>query len=227
MSRIFFVLSGVFAATLAACSTTPKGSAVSIALPNGASSLALIVGATATFSVSEPGYADRFGAISANPNVAAVAPSAIQASSRNRSALSTGTGGASFTVTAMNDGTTQILVGDQLGNRSQFSVIVSPSAASGAVVLSPPSLAFTAAGAAHAQPVNASQVSYTGSFSATTAAPGQTNSCSGIASISPSSATAFTVTPVAAGHCTFTIAGGASQSATLTIDVTTTSVGGS
>jgi hypothetical protein len=35
------------------------------------------------------------------------------------------------------------------------------------------------------------------------------------------------VTPVAAGHCAFNIAGGGGQSATLTIDVTTTQFGGS
>jgi hypothetical protein len=79
----------------------------------------------------------------------------------------------------------------------------------------------------NAQTTAASQIGYGGTFTASTAAGGQANSCSGIATISPATGTAFTVTPAAAGHCTFTITGGNAQSATLTVDVTTTSVGGS
>ncbi|MBV9408962.1 MAG: hypothetical protein JO164_09060, partial [Candidatus Eremiobacteraeota bacterium] len=71
------------------------------------------------------------------------------------------------------------------------------------------------------------QANYGGTFTSSTAASGQPNSCATIATISPATGTTFTVTPVAAGHCTFTIAGGGGNSATLTIDVTTTSVGGS
>jgi hypothetical protein len=70
--------------------------------------------------------------------------------------------------------------------------------------------------------MNAAQI-----FTATTASAGQTHSCSAIATASPSGGATFTVTPVAIGHCTYTIAGANAMSATLTIDVTTTSVGGS
>jgi hypothetical protein len=96
-----------------------------------------------------------------------------------------------------------------------------PSPSPGGVVLSSTSLAFTATGAANAQSVSATQANYTGTFTATT------TTCGGIATISPAAGTTFSVTPVAAGSCTFTIAGGGGLSATLTIGVTTTSFGGS
>lgn len=91
----------------------------------------------------------------------------------------------------------------------------------GAVALSTSSLAFTATGAANAASVNATQLNYSGAFTAST------STCGGIATISPASGATFSITPVAAGSCTFTIAGGAGQSATLTIGVTTTAFGGS
>ncbi|HEV8021736.1 MAG TPA: hypothetical protein VGP41_10760 [Candidatus Lustribacter sp.] len=96
-----------------------------------------------------------------------------------------------------------------------------PTPTQGAVMLSSSNLAFTATGAANAQPVSAAQANYTGTFTAST------TTCGGIATISPASGTAFSVTPVAAGSCSFTIVGGSGQSATLTIGVTTTSFGGS
>jgi hypothetical protein len=97
----------------------------------------------------------------------------------------------------------------------------------GAVVLAGQNVSFTAAGSAYAQSVTATQANYIGSFAASTPPAGQTGSCSGIASISQTNAAKFSVTPVAAGHCVFSIAGGGGESAPLTIDVTTTTVGGS
>jgi hypothetical protein len=97
----------------------------------------------------------------------------------------------------------------------------SPSATPGVLSLSSTSLTFIAVGAANAQPVTAMQANYAGSFTAST------TTCGGIATISPATGTAFSVTPVAAGSCTFAIAGGAGQSTTLTIGVTTTNFGGS
>lgn len=64
------------------------------------------------------------------------------------------------------------------------------------------------------------------SFTISTPPAGQTNSCNGIATVSPSSGTAFAVTASGAGHCTFAIADGRGQTVALTIDVTTTTVGG-
>lgn len=101
-------------------------------------------------------------------------------------------------------------------NGGEFIGIATPDA----VTLTPASLAFTATGASNAQTVNVSQTNYSGSFTAAT------TTCSGIATIASTSASAFSVTPVAAGTCTFTISGGGGQSATLTVGVTTTSVGG-
>ena len=89
------------------------------------------------------------------------------------------------------------------------------------MTLSATSLSFTEAGASDAQTVTVTQVNYSGAFTPAT------TTCSGIATISPTSGTSFTVTPVAAGSCTFTIAGGGGQSATLSVGVTTTTVGGS
>jgi hypothetical protein len=102
----------------------------------------------------------------------------------------------------------------------------SPSPAPGAVLLSVPNLAFTATGAASAQTFAASQANGSGTFTASTAATGS-GSCTGIATIAPTTGSSFTVTPLAAGACTFTIAGDGGQSAALTIDVTSTTLGGS
>ena len=88
-------------------------------------------------------------------------------------------------------------------------------------MLSPSSLAFTATGASNAQTVAVTQGNYSGAFTAS----GTT--CTGIATISAATAASFSVTPVAAGSCTFTITGSGGQSAALTIGVTTTTVGGS
>jgi hypothetical protein len=112
-----------------------------------------------------------------------------------------------------------VLLGAMVACTPPYTVPLNP--APGAITLTPSTLAFTATGATNAQPVSASQTNYFGSFAAST------TNCSGIATISPSSGTAFTVTPVGTGTCTFTIAGAGATSATLTIGVTTTSIGGS
>lgn len=102
-----------------------------------------------------------------------------------------------------------------------------PTPAPGSVTLSINSISFAGTGAANSQTVTASQSNYGGQFAATTPAGGQPNSCSGIATISPTtSSSSFTIAPVGLGHCTFTITGGNGQTTTLTVDVTTTTVGG-
>ena len=88
------------------------------------------------------------------------------------------------------------------------------------VVLTQTTLAFVNVGAGFAQSASISEAGYTGSFTIAS------STCSGIATASISGST-ITVTPVAAGSCTLSIAGGAGQPATLTIGVTTTSLGGS
>ena len=95
-----------------------------------------------------------------------------------------------------------------------------PTPSPAALVLTPNALTFTATGSAAAQTSTATEAGYGGTFSASTA------NCAGIASISPASGSTFTVTPVAAGTCTFSIKDSILQAATLTITVTTTQVGG-
>lgn len=102
----------------------------------------------------------------------------------------------------------------------------SPTLAPGAVLLAPASLSFIATGTPKAMPDTAMQAGFSASFTASTTAAGQPSSCSGIATISAPSGSTFTVTPVAAGNCTFTIAGGNGQTAALLVSVTTTTAGG-
>jgi hypothetical protein len=83
----------------------------------------------------------------------------------------------------------------------------------GAIVLSPSSLAFVAAGSANAQTFAASETGYSGAFT-------ESDTCPSIATIAQTSAT-FTVTPVAAGSCIVTVADSHQQKSTVTISVTT------
>lgn len=233
MKQILAMTTALLASALSACSGVaggaPTNAAIAISLPNGASSLALIgIGSSATIGVNESGYSGQFRLTSTNANVATVTPSTIQASAVARNPLQVHSGTGSFTVTAIGDGATTIWVSDWFGDRAQFSVTVStpiptpsPVPTPGAVALTPSALNFTATGAAYAQSTTASQSQFGGSFNASTA------TCIGIATVSPSSGTTFTVTPVAAGSCTFTIAGANGTSATLSVGVTTTTVGGS
>jgi hypothetical protein len=86
---------------------------------------------------------------------------------------------------------------------------------------------MTGTGAANALTFTVSEANYSGTFTVTT--PNNGNSCSGIATVSPgsgTSATTFTVTPQGPGLCDFTVADTNSQTATESIGVTTTTIGG-
>jgi hypothetical protein len=103
-----------------------------------------------------------------------------------------------------------------------------PSPTPGTVLLSTSMLSFNGIGSASSQQFTVSETNYTGTFTVTTAAAGQTNSCSGIATVSPTSgASPFTVTPTGSGQCVFIVAGGSGQTAPLAIGITITTVGGS
>jgi hypothetical protein len=107
-------------------------------------------------------------------------------------------------------------------------IVASPSPTLGSVTLSTSNLSLLGTGAVNSQMFTASQNNYGGAFTVTTPASGQPNSCSGIATVAPLlGAGPFTVTGVGAGTCSFTITGGNGLAATLTVVVTTTSVGGS
>uniref|UniRef100_E6Q3D4 Uncharacterized protein n=1 Tax=mine drainage metagenome TaxID=410659 RepID=E6Q3D4_9ZZZZ len=200
------------------------------------------VGQTAVLQVSQQGYLGPFTITSSNGAVLSVAPK-LQSTRRGPQSAGPQTiisaNGQAY-VNALAQGSASIgitgyggmsISPPQLQNIAIGAATPSPSPTPsptpGAVVLTPSSLAFTAVGAVNAQSTTASETNYSGAFAASTAAAGQSNSCSGIATISPASGTNFSVTPVAAGHCTFALTGGGTQSATLTIDVTTTNVGGS
>ena len=104
--------------------------------------------------------------------------------------------------------------------------VVTASPGPGTISLAPNPLNFATTGAAAAQTFTASETGFSGTYSATTAAAGTAGSCSGIATISPTSGSGtFTVTPVAAGGCVFTVSDG-THTAPETINITTTTVGG-
>ena len=87
--------------------------------------------------------------------------------------------------------------------------------------VSPASLAFDGVGSSNARTVAVSQAGYGGAFAASSA------TCSGVATISPSTGRSFSVTPVGAGRCTFVFTGEDGSEVTLDVGVTTTAVSGS
>jgi hypothetical protein len=88
------------------------------------------------------------------------------------------------------------------------------------ITFSPPSLSFTAVGSAYAQSTTVSENGYAGAFSLT-------SQCSGIATVAPAAqANTFTVTPQSPGTCTMTATDQRGASATLNVQVTTTTVTG-
>ncbi len=243
-----------FVGLLAACSSStgagPGSNVAPSAPPLSVNLLSPLqsVGQTAVLQVSQQGYLGPFTITSSNGAVLSLAQK-LQSTQRAPAATGPQTiispNGQAY-VSALAQGSASISVNGyggitvapaQLQNVVIGSATPTPSPSPtpaptptptpGAVVLAPNALAFTAVGATNAQSTTASESNYAGTFTAATAAAGQTNSCSGIATISPAIGTIFSVTPVAAGHCTFTLTGGGTQSATLTIDVTTTNVGGS
>ena len=231
------VVTLVLALGLAACgdgvTTMRIANLPSVQLPGGATSLA-ISGATSTqFSVSESGYSGSFTATSSNTAVATVAPMTVQSASDARSTQSVHTeagnqGGATFTITTLENGTTTITVSDQNGDSSQFTVTVtgispspspSPSATATAtaaplVIASPTAMTFNAAG--QTQPVSLTESGYSGSFSSS-------SSNTAIATVSPATSTAFTVTAVGAGTVTLTFTDTHNNMTTVAVTVTTSS----
>jgi hypothetical protein len=213
---------------------------VTISISGGGVTLFLTVGSTAKLNVAETGYNGPFFATSGTPSVATITPASTQsmASSSRRAQDSTGV----FTVTGLAAGQTVLVVSDQLGHSGALYVSVTsasggptptptptptqtptptPTPAPNAVVLSSTTLSFTGTGATLAQSVSASQSGFSGSFVASG------TSCAGLATISQTGPTAFSVAPVAAGVCSFTITGSNGQFATLGVTVTVTTVGGS
>ncbi len=89
------------------------------------------------------------------------------------------------------------------------------------VVVSAPSLRFVGTGSTFATTIVVTQANYSGNF-----ALGGT-SCNGITTAdTASSLQNFTITPVAAGTCTYTVTGGGGAQTVLPVTVTTLTVGG-
>lgn len=99
----------------------------------------------------------------------------------------------------------------------------SPTTAPASIVLTPSTLSFTTTGAAANQTFNASETGYAGAFTVGACAGGSTPAATVVAG---PNANQFTVTPVAAGTCTISVRDTNGQSATETVTVTTTTVGG-
>jgi hypothetical protein len=100
------------------------------------------------------------------------------------------------------------------GETAPLTISVAPP---GSVVVDPSALEFTKTGPTNSQNVNVSQTNYSGAFT-------QSNTCSGIASVSAASNAAgkatYRVTPIAKGTCTVTFTGSPGQSAPLSVSVT-------
>jgi hypothetical protein len=217
--RIVAVLT--VALVLSACGggvdTSPlPGAAPAIQLPAGGTSLTLSAGSTtAQLSVSEAGYSGTYTAMSSNTAVAIVAPGSVQSSAASRAlqakVTSGSQGSATFTVSAVQNGSATITITDDNGHSTSFSVVVS-GIASGPVSLLPVSLTFT--GSAQTRSVT---ITDPGAQTFTV------SGCSGIATLGPVANGAFTITSVAAGSCTVTVSDGFHQ-ATVAVSVTTLGV---
>lgn len=215
----FVVLLGV-QFTLAGCgggvNTVPVGPVIQST--TGVTSFALSGTVTSTeLSVTEPGYAGSFTATSTNPAVATVTGITQQGSADERAAQTRAHVTSiivSFTITAVGNGSTTVIVTDNQGNTTSFPVVVSGLPASpGPLTASPASLTFN--GTAQTQSVSVTD-------------PGTTNiavsGCSGIATLGALMNGAFTVTAVAAGACTISVSDPFGHQSTVAVGVTTLGV---
>jgi hypothetical protein len=189
-----------------------------ILISTSGSAIALAVGTTANISVSENAYDGSFYGSSTDPSVVTVSPAHVTSTAQAvRRPFETGV--ASFQLSARAIGTATVIFTDQGGHGA--ATIIDVVAAANQVVLSQSSLSFLGTGTTNAQTVTATETNSSGPFTSST------TDCSGIASISPASGDAFTITPTGAGSCSFIIADGSGHTASLSIVVTVTLVGGS
>ncbi|MGB6986170.1 MAG: hypothetical protein WBD74_09390 [Candidatus Aquilonibacter sp.] len=89
----------------------------------------------------------------------------------------------------------------------------------GVLSVNPSAVSISGTGASAAQNVDVQEIGYTGAF-------GESDNCTGVATIAPSSGSgpsaSFTVTPSAAGTCSATFTDSKSQHVAVAITVTTT-----
>ena len=96
-----------------------------------------------------------------------------------------------------------------------------PTPTPGPVIVNIPALQFLAVGAAYAKTIAVTQANYSGQFVLSG------DSCSGIAaSDATTSQQNFTITPLAAGSCSYTLTGGGGVQTALPVTVTTLTLGG-
>ncbi|HTV92868.1 MAG TPA: hypothetical protein VMG98_09150 [Verrucomicrobiae bacterium] len=228
---------------LAGCGSTSRGYAPSsgpsvllTGVTNGV--LDLAIGASDTIQASEPDYTGTYVFTIADASVATLSIPA-GASSVHRDATSTVTvTQGKATITAVGSGSTTLTV--QTANATAtVSLVVSSTSASpsssptgsatatptptapppGVLSANPTTLSFYSTGASAAQTVLVQQTNFSGTLS-------ESDTCSGIVSISPTSSTSpygATVTPVAAGTCTITFSDG-TQTVPVAVTVTTAGV---
>jgi hypothetical protein len=161
-----------------------------------------------TVTINQPGYTGTFSVVNNScSNVALVGTP-----SGNGPTASLSVEGNPGT---LGGGTCQFAVAGEAGvSSSPVNVTVGPF---GAVTPTPASLTFTDVGAGAAQTFTVAESGYTGVFTVSA------NACAGVATVSPqsgTSATTFTVTPVAAGGpCDLVVADDHGQSANVTVTV--------
>ncbi len=223
-------------------STSVPATAPVILSSTGSTAFALSPGSASTqFSVTEFGYSGSYTATSSNLAVATVSPATQQSSADARGSeaivAAAANGSATFTITAVANGSAIIAVVDNQGHSSPFTVVVtgipnpapsatpsaiptasptplpSPGASPGPLTVSPVSLTFN--GTAQVQTVTVTDPGTT-SFTV--------SGCSGVATLGAPANGTFTVTSAGAGACTITVSDAFSHQATLAVSVTTLGV---
>jgi hypothetical protein len=126
---------------------------------------------------------------------------------------SNGGGEATYAVTPVGAGSCKATFTGGEGKSASLPISVAPV---GGVVLKPSSLSFDATGSTNSKRVSVTQSNYTGSFA-------ESDDCTKIATLvatgNGSGSASYTVTPVGAGSCKATFAGGYGDSASLPISV--------
>lgn len=165
-------------------------------------------GSAANVTAAENSYA---GSFTASPGCTGIATIASGAQLR---------GSETFLVTPVSGGTCSFSIADATGKSATLPVSVA--ARTSSIVLSQTGVSFLGV-AATPVAITASEAGYSGTLTASS------TTCASIASIAPITGVApfkFTVDPLAAGSCSYTIGDTNGASAALMVTVTTTELGG-
>jgi hypothetical protein len=227
-------------------SSTPNTTPV-IVPASGSTSIALGAAASSTqLTVSETGYHGTFTATSSNAAVATVSPASLQTSSTARTAQarveSNADGSATFTIIAVQNGTTTIIIVDDAGRSATFTITVtglagpsaspspssSPSASPSPTASPSPSPSPVPTASPGPLSISPGTLTFNGTAQVQTVQvtdPGTTaftvSGCSGVATLGAPATGSFTVTSVAAGSCTVTVSDAFGHQVTVNVGVTT------